>query len=401
MPVNTIESALEILLAHTESKGEIERVGLMESLGRVLAEDICSSMNVPPFQRSPLDGYALHSEDLKGASREHPVILHVIGEADAGCGTHFTVKRGEALRIMTGAPVPESCDCVIRQEETDEGMAAAQFYGEVASGMNICPEGEDIARGSLMIRRGTLLSSAEIGVMASIGVTEVSVFPRVRVALLCSGDEIRQPGEILSFGQIYDSSRSSLCARLVELGCEVVQAGDCPDDPAEAAKRLCEAAQTADILITTGGVSVGKKDIFHQVLPLMGAERLFWKVAMKPGSPMLCGLYDGKLIICLSGNPFSARAGFELFAKPVLRKLGGMNKIEDDRTEAVLDGEFKKGSPQRRMVRGRVLGGVVRLTEGSQGNGTLSGMMGCNCLIDLPAGSPAMPVGSRVKVILL
>ena len=399
--MQTPETALKLLLEHAFPTERIKTCPLPDALGRVLAEDVVSPVSVPPFDRSPLDGYALKSADIEGATRETPACLRVIGEADAGCTAHFTVASGEALRIMTGAPVPESCDCVIRQEDTDEGMETVQIFASVRSGMNIVRAGEDVQIGALILKAGTRLNSAALGVLASLGCTGVKVFDAPRVLLVCTGDELVQPGEALEYGKIYDSSRTNLTARMRELGCEVTAVPSLPDDPACVAQAIEKALPDVDIVVTTGGVSVGKKDIMHQVLPLLGAERLFWKVAMKPGSPLLCATVQEKLVICLSGNPFAALAGFELFAKPVLQVISGCTEPVNRRMQAVLRGSFRKGSPQRRMIRGTVWAGEVSATPGMQTNGALSAMIGCNCLIDIPAGSGPLEEGSLVDVIVL
>ncbi len=397
--MQTLESALALLLEHAQPIAREQEVSLAEALGRVAAGDVFSPIAVPPFDRSPLDGYCLHSEDIAGASRENPAVLTVIGEACAGCGENFHVGRGEALRVMTGAPVPAECDCVIRQEDTDEGMETVRMFGSVPSGRNICRAGEDVAKGARMLAAGERITSAHIGVLASLGVTSVSVVDRVRAALLCTGDELVQPGAALTYGKIYDANRATLTARLSELGVRADILPSSADEPEHVAALLREAAKDADILITTGGVSVGKKDIFHKVLPLMGAERLFWQVAMKPGSPLLCGLYEGKLLICLSGNPFAALACFEVFAAPVLRRLAGQAQVENARVTTVLRGEFPKRSPGRRLIRARFDGNCVRLTGGNHSSGSLSTMIGCNCLIDIPAGSGPLGDGDRVEII--
>ena len=399
--METIESAAKILFDHAECVKETQIIPLCEALGRIAAQDIVSPINVPPFDRSPLDGYCLHSEDIAGASRENPAVLEVVGEACAGCGEHFTVGRGQALRVMTGAPVAEGCDCVIRQEDTDEGMERVQMYTSVGHNKNICWAGEDVPEGALMVRAGEKLTAAHIGVLSSLGVTQVEVKRRVKAVLLCTGDELMQPGKPLTFGKIYDSNRAVLTARLFELGVEAHVLTSEADEPQHVADVLREAAEDADILITTGGVSVGKKDIFHQVLPLMGAERLFWRVAMKPGTPMLCGEYDGKLMICLSGNPFAALACFEVFAKPVLRKLSGERDYENRRVRTKLCGSFGKKSMGRRLIRARFDGMRVYASDNNHSSGSLSTMVGCNCLVDIPAGSDALHDGDEVEIILL
>lgn len=399
--METLESALALLLEHAAPVRETEEVPLGDALGRVAAEDVASPIAVPPFDRSPLDGYCLHSEDIADASREHPAVLTVIGEACAGCGETFSVSRGQALRVMTGAPVPAGCDCVIRQEDTDEGMERVRMYASVPHNRNICWAGEDVPLGAVMMRRGDTITCAHIGVLSSLGVTRVRVYRRVRVALLSTGDELLQPGESLSFGKIYDANRAAITAHLQALGAQAHVLGSAKDEPQAVAQALIEAAKDADVLVTTGGVSVGKKDIMHKVLPLMGAERLFWQVAMKPGSPLLCGVYEGKLLICVSGNPFAALACFEVFAEPVLRKMAGMTAYESRRLRTTLCGRFDKKSPGRRLIRAYFDGTRACLTGSNHSSGSLSSVIGCNCLIDIPAGSGALCDGDEVEIILL
>lgn len=399
--METLESALTLLLDHARPVAETEAVPLLDALGRVAAEDVTAPIAVPPFDRSPLDGYALRAADIASASRETPARLRVIGEACAGCGTVYQPGPGEAVRVMTGAPVPAGCDCVVRQEDTDEGDETVAVYAAVGAGKNVCYVGEDVQRGETLLPAGERLDSAHIGVLSSVGVTRVRIHRRARITLLCTGDELTQPGQPLTFGKIYDANQAVLTARLRELGVELTVLDSAADDPAKVAEALLAALPGSDLLLTTGGVSVGKKDIFHQVLPLMGVQRLFWKIAMKPGSPLLCGLCQDKLIICLSGNPFAALACFEVFAVPVLRALSGETDCSLRRTRAVLEGAFPKASPGRRLVRARFDGQRAVLTGDNHSSGSLKTMIGCNCLIDLPAGTPPVRSGETVEVILL
>lgn len=401
MTMESMESALELLLAHAAPVCETEELALDEALGRVAAQDVASPIAVPPFDRSPLDGYALHSEDIAQASRENPAVLRVVGEACAGCGTVFSVARGEALRIMTGAPVPEGCDCVIRQEDTDEGMERVQMYASVGHMKNICFAGEDVPLGAVMLHAGEEISCAHIGVLSSLGVTRVRVYRRVRVALLSTGDELVQPGQALTYGKIYDANRAALTAHLRMLDTQAIILDSEADEPQAVAEALMRAAQEADLLITTGGVSVGKKDIMHRVLPLMGAQRLFWRVAMKPGTPLLCGLYGEKPVICLSGNPFAAMACFEVFATPVIRRMAGRSRWENPRVKTTVSGGFDKPSKGRRLLRARFDGQRACLVGSNHSSGSLSSVIGCNCLIDVPAGSGPLCDGDPVEIILL
>lgn len=250
-----------------------------------------------------------------------------------------------------------------------------------------------------------MLTPAHIGVLSGIGIETVKVYRRPRVALLCTGDELLQPGQALTYGKIYDSSKGYLCTRMAELNIQVRALGEIEDDPQAVADTLRAAAADADLLITTGGVSVGKKDIMHQVLPLLDAQRLFWKVAMKPGTPMMASTFtcgtDEKLLVCLSGNPFAAIACFEVFCRPVLGRLCGLSDYAPRRITASMGEAFPKGGKVRRLIRARYDGKSVTFTSSNHSSGSLSSMIGCNCLVDIPAGNGPLNVGDPVELLLL
>ena len=275
------------------------------------------------------------------------------------------------------------------------------MYAPVGHMKNICFAGEDVPLGAVMLRRGEEITCAHIGVLSSLGVTRVRVYRRVRVALLSTGDELVQPGMPLTYGKIYDANRAALAAHLRMLDTQAIVLASEEDEPQAVADALERAAQEADLLITTGGVSVGKKDIMHRVLPLMGAQRLFWRVAMKPGTPLLCGLYGGKPIICLSGNPFAALACFEVFATPVIRRMAGRSQWENPRVRTTVCGGFDKPSAGRRLLRASFDGQRVCLVGSNHSSGSLSSVIDCNCLIDVPAGSGPLCDGDSVEIILL
>ena len=342
-----------------------------------------------PFDRSPLDGYALRSADLAGADRDHPAVLEVVDTVYAGDEARIPVGPGQAVRIMTGAMLPPGCDCVVPQEDTDRGDPVSVFVS-LKPFQNYVYQGEDY-------RKGTRLDAASLGVLAGAGITEAEVCRRPRVGLLTTGDEVVSPGTALPAGKIYGSNQMLLAARLAELGFETETAHR-GDDPAAVAEAMRELLETCDVLLTTGGVSVGDKDIFHQALPLLGAERSFWRVNLKPGTPAMYSLYQGKPILSLSGNPFAAFTTFELLARPLLAALSGE---EGPRWgEGVLDTPFPKASPRRRFIRGRYEHGHITLPEGHS-SGMLASLVGCNCLAELPAGSPPAEAGTRVRILLL
>ena len=397
----TLEGALDLLLERVSMIEETESVPLMEAVGRVLAAPVRAWHDQPPFPRSPLDGYAVRSEDIKDASPDHPVCLKVLCETDAGHVSDVCVTPGTAVRIMTGAPIPDGADCVIAQEKTDYGEETAQIYGSVPAGGHYCQQGEDYKAGDLILEKGTTLGAVEAGVMAGLGCSEAAVYRRPRVAVITTGDELIMPGEPLKGGKIYDSNLYTVVTRLKEFGAEIVFADLVNDVAEEAAKMVSEAAEKADLVITTGGVSVGKKDIMHEVIRILGCEQLFWRIAIKPGMPTLSAEYDGKLLICLSGNPYGAAANTELLVRPILAKMSARSDLEPKRVKAVCENGFPKKSPVTRYVRANYSDGHVRIPDGSDSSGILSTMCGCNCLIEIPAGTKRLDRGDSVWVVLL
>ena len=373
-----------------------EILPLERTLSRTLAADVAAPLDQPPFDRSPLDGYALRSADLTGANREHPAVLEVVDTVYAGDEARIPVGPGQAVRLMTGAMLPPGCDCVVPQEDTDRGDPVSVFVS-LKPFQNYVYQGEDYRKGALLLEKSTRLDAAALGVLAGAGLTEAEVCRRPRVGLLTTGDEVVSPGTALPAGKIYGSNQMLLAARLAELGFETETAHR-GDDPAAVAEAMRELLETCDVLLTTGGVSVGDKDIFHQALPLLGAERIFWRVNLKPGTPAMYSLYEGKPILSLSGNPFAAFTTFELLARPLLAALSGE---EGPRWgEGVLDTPFPKASPRRRFIRGRYENGHITLPEGHS-SGMLASLVGCNCLAELPAGSPPAEAGTRVRILLL
>ena len=373
-----------------------ELLPLNLALGRTLAVDITAPLDQPPFDRSPLDGYALRSADLAGADQDHPAVLEVAGTLYAGDEAKISVNPGQAMRIMTGAMLPPGCDCVVPQEKTDRGTPVKVFVS-LNSYQNYVYQGDDYRKGSLLLKKGTRLDAAALGVLASAGLTEAEVCRRPKVGLLTTGDEVVDPGTPLPAGKIYSSNQMLLAARLAELGFETETAHQ-GDDPAAVAEAMRDLLKSCDVLVTTGGVSVGDRDIFHQALPLLGAEQVFWRVDLKPGTPAMYSIYEGKPILSLSGNPFAAFTTFELLARPLLAALAGE---EGPRWgEGILDTPYPKASPKRRFIRGRYENGHIMLPEGHS-SGLLSSLVGCNCLAELPAGSPPAEVGQKVRILLL
>lgn len=398
-----LEKAVSILMDYIKPLKETEEVMLMEADGRIIAEDIYSPIDNPPFDRSPLDGFAVRSEDIADASQETPVSLKIADIVYAGGFSNYTVKSGEAVRIMTGAPIPSGADCVIRQEDTHfTDMKNVQIFKTAGHYENYCFAGEDIKKGNLLIENNTKLTYIELAILASVGMNSVKVYKKPLAALFVTGDELVLPGNELKNGKIYDSNLHLIYGRMKELGIAPVIFQQVEDEPEAVAAAIKKAADSADIIITTGGVSVGDKDIFHQVLPLLGAEQVFWRINMKPGTPAMFAVHEGTPMLHLSGNPFAAITTFELLARPALARLSGDTSIEPLYCKAVLDNEFGKESKNRRFLRGRFENGIVIIPPTNEhSSGMLASMKNCNCLVDVPAGSKTLKKGCQIDVVLL
>ncbi len=396
-----LEQAVEILLAHASLVTETEDVPLLDAVGRVAAEDIKAGFDNPPFDRSPLDGYTFAAASTRMATAESPVTLRVAAEECAGDFFAGTVGAGECVRIMTGGAIPKGCDCVVRQEDVREDGDAIRVPFTSKPYENYCYAGEDIKKGTVILRQGQIIRAAQIAVLASEGHAPVRVHRRVRVAVASTGDELLQPGEPLRPGKIYNSNLYLLAGRLKELGAEVTVVGSVPDDVERAAEVIASYADKVDVFLTSGGVSVGKKDIMHGVVPALGAERLFWRVCMKPGAPAIAYTRGRLLGIALSGNPFAAFATFELMAKPALLRIAGQTDVLPARRRAVLADAFPKECLGRRFLRARMeADGRVSLPDQHE-SGSLFSAAGCDAFVDVPAGTKPLAAGTEVEVVLL
>ncbi|EOU1502121.1 molybdopterin molybdotransferase MoeA [Clostridium perfringens] len=400
-----LEEALEILNKNTKAlKSEV--VSIKDSLKRVLYGDVKSKINNPPFNKSVFDGYAFRSEDSKGTSKENPIELKIVDEIFAGMWPEIEIKHGEAVRIMTGAPIPLGADCVLKQEETERHGDLVKIFKEMKSYENISFMGEDIKIGETLIKKGKRLDYADLGIMASSGISEVLVYKKPRVSIISTGDEVCDINSTLKPGKIYDSNLYSLSARIEELGYNVLSMEHVGDNIIKIGKAIEKAFEKSDIVFTTGGASVGEKDLMQKVSESIGFEKLFWKIKIKPGSAVVCSKKEEKILISLSGNPNAALTTFELLGKSVLKKLEGEEEnINIKREKGILMDSFNKKSPQRRFLRGNVIydekGAKVYITQIKSGNGILSSLLNANCLIEIEKVNEGLNRGEVVNIIKL
>ncbi|EPZ9214171.1 molybdopterin molybdotransferase MoeA [Clostridium perfringens] len=400
-----LEEALEILNKNTKAlKSEV--VSIKDSLKRVLYGDVKSKINNPPFNKSVFDGYAFKSEDSKGTSKENPIELKIVDEIFAGMWPEIEIKSGEAVRIMTGAPIPVGVDCVLKQEETERHGDLVKIFKEMKANENISFMGEDIKIGETLIKKGKRLDYADLGIMASSGISEVTVYKKPRVLIISTGDEVCDINSTLKPGKIYDSNLYSLSARIEELGYNVLSMEHVGDNIIKIGGAIEKAFEKSDIVFTTGGASVGEKDLMQKVSESIGFEKLFWKIKIKPGSAVVCSKREEKILISLSGNPNAALTTFELLGKSVLKKLEGEEEnINIKREKGVLMDSFNKKSPQRRFLRGNIIydekGAKVYITQIKSGNGILSSLLNANCLIEIEKGNEGLNRGEVVNIIKL
>lgn len=400
-----LEEALEILNKNTKAlKSEV--VSIKDSLKRVLYGDVKSKINNPPFNKSVFDGYAFKSEDSKGTSKENPIELKIVDEIFAGMWPEIEIKSGEAIRIMTGATIPVGADCVLKQEETERHGDLVKIFKEMKANENISFMGEDIKIGETLIKKGKRLDYADLGIMASSGISEVIVYKKPKVSIISTGDEVCDINSTLKPGKIYDSNLYSLSARIEELGYNLLSMEHVGDNILKIGEAIEKAFEKSDIVFTTGGASVGEKDLMQKVSESIGFERLFWKIKIKPGSAVVCSKRQEKILISLSGNPNAALTTFELLGKSVLKKLEGEEEnINIKREKGILMDFFNKKSPQRRFLRGNIIydekGAKVYITQIKSGNGILSSLLNANCLIEIEKGNEGLNRGEVVNIIKL
>ncbi len=408
----TVEEAREYILKHFKPL-EPEHVPLLEGLDRVLAQDVVSDLEVPPFANSAMDGYAVRAKDILAASNQNPMRLRVIGDLAAGYVPSQSVESGTAMRIMTGAVVPAGADTVVRFEETSEAVAMhatgresdhVEILNAVQRGANVRAAGEDIKRGETVLHQGDTLRPPEIGLLASIGLKEVWIHRRPRVAILATGDELVGIDEPVRPGTIRNSNEYSNAAAVLKAGGVPIMLGIARDNVQDLTRKIREGIDAgADFFITSAGVSVGDYDIVKDVLNREG-EMHFWQVKMKPGKPLAFGLVGNVPILGLPGNPVSAIVSFEIFARPAILTMLGKKKLERPTVQAVLQGPARNTADRRNYLRVHVErrdGDYIVHTTGEQGSGILTSMVRANGLLAIPEDVRVLNTGDRAPVYML
>ncbi|EAS44911.1 molybdopterin molybdotransferase [Photobacterium profundum] len=392
-----VETALDKILADVKPLDSVMTVALSDAMGRVLAEDILSPINVPPFANSAMDGYALRANDLKDNDT-----LVLSGKSFAGVPFEGVCEAGQCIRIMTGAQMPEGTDVVIMQEETEVKGDNVSFLIKPEAHDNVRPIGDDVHQGDTVVAKGTRITAREMPLLASLGIAEFSVFARPVAAFFSTGDELRPVGEPLAAGQIYDSNRYGIRALLEKFGCDVLDLGIIPDCPEKLREAFKKATSEADVLVTSGGVSVGEADYTKDILEEQG-EIGFWKIAMKPGKPFAFGTIDNTWFCGLPGNPVSAMLTLYQLVQPMLAQLSGHSQYQPpQRITAKATTLFKKRPGRTDFQRGiyqiNPQGQLEVATTGNQGSGAFSSMHQANCFVVLEQERGRVSPGEDVTI---
>lgn len=404
----TVEQARELLLQNVKVM-DVEQVDLLDALGRVLAQDMESDIDVAPFDNSAMDGFAVRAADLSGASEAHPVRVKVIEHIAAGDAPEITVGPGEASRIMTGAPMPAGADAVVMVEYSSviEGDGATgslvALSREVTAGENVRLQGEEVRAGDVVVAGGDVLGPAGIGLLASTGHGRVPVFRRPRVAVLSTGSELVEVDQVPGPGKIRNSNSYSVSAQVIAAGGVPVRMEVVRDDMQATREAFTRAAENSDFIVTTGGVSVGDFDYVKPVLKELG-ELMYCKVTMRPGNPQTMGVINGVPFFGLPGNPTSTYVGFEMFVRPAIRHMTGHTKLDRPVVSARLTHDVRKKPDRRYFMRGivsRGQDGLEVLLAGSQSSALLTAAHRGNCFVVLPEGEREFAAGQIVNCMRL
>lgn len=400
----TVAEARQIILDAIEVLGT-ERAFLTDAADRIVAETVVAGRSIPPWDNSAMDGFAVRHADVDGASEDAARPLRVVEDVPAGSIATGSVGEGTAIRIMTGAPVPDGADTVVPVELTrPTGEDAIEVFKAPARGSNIRAKGEDIDEGDVVLERGMRLTPGAIGIAASVGRAYLQVYQRPRVAILSTGDEIAEVGTVAEPGQIYTSNSYTLAALCKQLGAHPTYLGIAADTE-ESLREHLTAALSCDAIITTGGVSVGDYDFVKKVLGDLGSDMKFWKVAQRPGHPLAFGVIGGKPAFGLPGNPVSTMVSFYLYVRPSLLKMQGHTQIHPPLLEAELTTDVDTRGGKLYLLRGTLTqrsdGRYEVASTGAQGSGILSSMARGNCLMLVPPEKKGAKAGEHLQVLVL
>ena len=393
----TFEEARSIILKSVSPLGA-ERVALLDSLGRAIAEDIIAPWQMPCFDNSAMDGFAVREADCR-----EPVSLKITGYIPAGGAATVPLESGCAIRIMTGAPLPQGCDAVVPVEETEESDGHVRIREKIVPRQHIRFRGEDVSQGETIIPQGTIIRSPEISMLASFGKAVVPVYGKARVAILSTGDELVELGEPLEDGKIINSNALSLAASVLECGATPIILGIARDNPESHREKMLEGLK-ADVLITSAGVSAGDRDLVRDILAELGVKQIFWKVDIKPGGPTAFALKEGKPVFSLPGNPVSTMVTFEEFVKPALLRMMGHRRVFKPFKRAVLQGKARKKPGKINFLRVRLTwenGRYLAYSSGDQNTGILKTMLMADAIAKLPADRTEFAPGEEVDVHIL
>ncbi|MEK6657514.1 MAG: gephyrin-like molybdotransferase Glp, partial [Nitrospirota bacterium] len=397
----SVEEALGLILENIREIG-FEKVDIKEALGRVIAEDVYARRNIPPWDNSAMDGYAVIVNDVEGASKENPAVLKIIESLPAGYISESKLKSGEAIKIMTGAPMPNGADAVVMAEYTENDGGKVRIFKRPEKGDHIRKAGEDVKDGQLVIKKGQLIRPSEIGMLASMARSIVSVYQRPRVAILATGDELVDLDEEICGAKIINSNTYAVGAQIQECGALPILLGIARDRQDELEEKL-RLGMNADIIITSGGVSVGDYDHVKDVVKGLGGDLRLWKVAIKPGKPLAFSILNGRPMFGLPGNPVASMVTFEIFVRPAILKMMGHKKIFRPIIYATIKDDLKKKENRRHFIRASVQSdgdGYVVETTGDQGSHMMTSMIKANGLIIFHENDTAIKAGDKVKVML-
>ncbi|GHX09163.1 molybdopterin biosynthesis MoeA protein [Vibrio cholerae] len=395
----SVEQGREKILSLISPLAETESVAIQECYQRVLAREVHSPINVPAYRNSAMDGYALRGDDLERDS------YRVVAEVLAGSHYPKTVELGEAVKIMTGAPMPLGADTVVmREQATLNGDVVSFAAAKIKAGQNVRQAGEDLAQGQAVFHSGQRLLSPEMGMLASLGFAHADVFRSLKVAIFSTGDEVQAPGGDIEPNSIFDSNRFTLTGLLKQLGCQVIDLGIIEDDEAKMMQVLEQAAKQADVVITSGGVSVGDADFIKSALEKLG-QIDFWRINMRPGRPLAFGQISGKPFFGLPGNPVAVMVSFINFVEPALRKMQGEQGWQPLKVNAIALEDLRSRQGRTEFSRGvyafNAQGQLTVRTTGKQGSGILRSMSEANCLIEIAPAIDTVKVGESVTIIPL